>query len=113
MDGMDTLTELMQIENRLATAHGSDYDEALSDDAIVIVPGAVLDKAACVAAMDASPGWQSFSLHDARLLEGDGVAVVVYRFSGVRPDSTYTATLASSYRMPERRLFLHQHTPDN
>jgi hypothetical protein len=113
MDGMDTLTELMQIETRLATGRGSDYREVLSDDARVIVPGAVLDRDACVAAMDASPGWQSFSLDEPRLIEAEGTAVVVYRFSGTRADTSYTATLASSYRMPERRLFLHQHTPDN
>ena len=109
---MDVLNELMQIEHRLATGRGDVYREVLADDAIVIVPDAVLDTAQCVAAMDSSPGWDTVSLAEARLVESEGVAAVGSRFRGDRADTTDSATLASSYRMPERRLLLHQHTPD-
>ena len=109
---MDVLSELMQIEHRLASGRGDVYREVLADDAIVIVPGAVLDTAQCVAAMDSSPGWDTVSFDEARLVESDGMAAVVYRFRGERAGIIYAATLASSYRMPECRLLLHQHTPD-
>jgi len=51
MEDMDLLEDLLQIERRLATGRGAEYREVLTDDALVIVPGAVLDKNACVAAM--------------------------------------------------------------
>jgi hypothetical protein len=103
----------MQIEHRLATGRGDTYREVLADDALVIVPGAVLDKDACVAAMDESPGWDSVTLGPARIIHDDATATVVYRFDGVRGATTYSATLASTYRLqPERRMVLHQQTPE-
>ena len=105
--------DLMKIERRLAAGAGDIYGDVLAEDAVVIVPGAVLDKAACVAAMDSSPGWDTVALDEPRVVEGDGFASVVYRFTGTRGDSTYRATLASSYRLPERALFLHQQTPES
>lgn len=109
---MDLSDELMQIEHRLATGGGAVYSEVLADDALVVVPGAVLDKAACVAAMNDSPGWDEVVLESPQLVESGDVASVIYRFTGVRGDSTYRATLASSYRLPQRTLVLHQQTPD-
>lgn len=102
----------MQIERRLATGRGAEYVDVLADDAVVVVPGAVLDKAACVAAMDDSPGWDEVTLEPPRVVEGEGFASVIYRFTGIRGGSTYRATLASTYRLPELKLILHQQTPD-
>ena len=103
--------ELMTIERRLAEGSGPEYEEVLSEDALVVVPGAVLNKAQCVAAMNESPGWESVELGTPRVIEGPGVATVVYEFTGVRGDTTYTAVLSSSYRLPEATLYLHQQTP--
>jgi hypothetical protein len=109
---MALIDELMQIERRLASGGGDVYREVLTEDALVIVPGAVLDADACAAAMDESAGWDSFTVDSERIIESPDVAVVVYRFHGVRAETDYTAVLASSYRLPERRLFLHQQTPE-
>ncbi len=109
---MSLLDELMQIEHRLATGGGAEYREILADEARVIVPGAVLDKSACVATMDASPGWDAVRLESASIVGGDGFAVVVYTFNGKRGDLEYSATLASTYRLPDRTLLVHQQTPD-
>lgn len=111
-DGTMSVSErLMTIERRLAEGSGPDYEEVLSKDALVVVPGAVLDKAQCVAAMNESPGWDRVELGSPRVIEGPGVATVVYEFTGVRGDTTYTAVLSSSYRLPEATLYLHQQTP--
>ncbi|GAA1978318.1 hypothetical protein GCM10009718_13630 [Isoptericola halotolerans] len=109
-----TTDELLAIDDRLAAGSGADYAEVLHEDAVVVVPGAVLDKAGCVAAMDASPGWDEVDLSDARLVRSGDAATVVYRFTGRRGQDTYAATLASTYvRHGESwRLLLHQHTPD-
>ncbi|WP_402373276.1 nuclear transport factor 2 family protein [Isoptericola rhizosphaerae] len=107
------LHELLAIDDRLARGAGPDYAEVLHDDALVVVPGAVLDKAGCVAAMDASPGWDEADLDDARLVRGGDTATIVYRFTGRRGEDTYVATLASTYVCADGwRLLLHQHTPD-
>jgi hypothetical protein len=112
---MDTITaELMEIEERLAVGSGTDYTEVLHSDAVVVVPGAVLDKAGCVAAMGASPGWDEVTLGPPRLVRGAATATVVYRFDGRRGRDTYSATLASTYERSDGawRLLVHQHTPD-
>ncbi|WP_106264381.1 MULTISPECIES: nuclear transport factor 2 family protein [Isoptericola] len=108
------IDELLAIDDRLALGAGADYAEVLHEDAVVVVPGAVLDKAGCVAAMDASPGWDEVDLGDARLVRGGDTATVVYRFTGRRGTDTYAATLASTYVRSDGRwqLLLHQHTPD-
>ena len=46
---------LMGIERELAEGDGSTYRERLSDDAVVVFPGKVLDKSSTVAAMDGRP----------------------------------------------------------
>ncbi|WP_278236180.1 nuclear transport factor 2 family protein [Isoptericola sp. AK164] len=109
-----TADELMVIERRLARGTGGDYAEVLHPDAVVVVPGAVLDKSACVAAMDFSPGWDEVDLGDVQLVRSADTATVVYRFTGRRGGDTYAATLASTYVSTDDgwRLLVHQQTPD-
>lgn len=112
---MSVADELMDIERGLAQGAGEAYARTLSDDAVVVVPGAVLDKAACVAAIDGSPGWDEVELGDPQLLESGATATVVYPFRGVRGRETVRATLSSTYRRDEAggwRLVLHQQTPE-
>lgn len=112
---MDLQTTLMGIERELTTDTGSRYREYLTDDAIVIVPGAILDKGSTIAAMGQSPGWSEFDTEDVRLVElGDGVALVTYTFRGHRePDTHYTAVLTSVYARDGGgwRMRFHQQTP--
>ncbi|MGO1316458.1 MAG: nuclear transport factor 2 family protein [Cellulomonadaceae bacterium] len=111
---MSTFAHLMALESRLAAGSGTVYDELLDDGALVIVPGAVLDKAACVRAMNESPGWDMFQITDEHFVETQSTVTVVYRFTGRRGADVYAATLASTY-VPSNagwRLALHQQTPD-
>ncbi|WP_075740777.1 MULTISPECIES: nuclear transport factor 2 family protein [Actinoalloteichus] len=110
---MTVLQELLAVERRLAHGSGEDYAAVLHEDALVIVPGAVLDKAQCIDAMNSSPGWDETSFTDERLVETEHTATVVYTFAGRRGASTYTATLASTYLRhgDGGRLLVHQQTP--
>ncbi|MBB5923376.1 hypothetical protein FHR81_004447 [Actinoalloteichus hoggarensis] len=110
---MSVLNELLAVEKRLAHGSGDDYAEVLHDDALVIVPGAVLDRAQCIAAMNSSPGWDETAFSDTRLIETVHTATVAYTFTGRRDDATYSATLASTYlrRDGDWRLLVHQQTP--
>lgn len=111
---MLTLETLMASETELARGDGAVYRRVLTEDAIVVVPGAVLDADACVRAMDASPGWDSTELTDPRMVRlSDGCASVVYTFTGVRAGERYRAVLTSTYVVRDGvpRLAVHQQTP--
>jgi hypothetical protein len=110
---MTIADELMASERRLAHGRGREYAVTLTHDALVVVPGAVLDRTACIAAMDASPGWDEAHLDEPRLVAAGEVATVVYEFRGRRGGDWYVATLASTYRRTADgwRLALHQQTP--
>ncbi|GAB3616022.1 hypothetical protein GCM10027416_05790 [Okibacterium endophyticum] len=111
---MKTLATLLDLERQLAAGRGAVYSEILADDALVIVPGAILDKQECVVAMDSSPGWDATELSEARLTTCGDAHTLIYRFAGKRGNERYTATLASTYVRRDRQwhLLLHQHTPD-
>ena len=106
---------LFAIEEELAGGAGEAYDHHLAEDATVVIPGATLDRAATVAAMDDSPGWDAFSLDERRMRRLPGnTALLIYRFSGRRGESAYEAILTSLYtRDPDDawKLIHHQQTP--
>ena len=111
---MELERHLLTIENELAGSAGDAYRRHLADDALVIVPGHVLDRSSTIDAMEASPGWDEYSIDGSRLLEVDEQAAVIsYTFKGRRGDDRYAAILTSLYakRGEDWRLVLHQQTP--
>lgn len=113
---MADLTEtLLDLDRELALGDGGTYRRLLRDDAVVIVPGQVLDRDATVAAMDASPGWDEVDLGDPQLVAlGPDAAAVSYRFRGRRgADMVYEAQLTSTWTRADGgwRLAVHQQTP--
>lgn len=108
--------ELLRIEHELGTGDGDAYRRHLADDAVIVVPGMVLDRDACIAAMDQSPGWDETDIADARVVElGPDAAALTYRWRSRRGDATYEAAMSSVYVRREGRwqLALHQQTPDS
>jgi uncharacterized protein DUF4440 len=90
------------------------YGEILADDAVVVVPGAVLDKEQTLASWDGVAPWQWYDLIWREVLDLDAAAVVIYDVTAQRPpESPYRATVCSTYaRRPDGwRLLLHQQTP--
>ena len=112
---MGTTEALFELERELGGGDGDTYRRLLTDDAVVVVPGQVLDKAATAAAMDASPGWDSLVFDDERCaMLGDGVAMLTYRFTGRRGDDVeYRALMGSVYvhAADGWRMAFHQQTP--
>lgn len=112
---MELLSELMRSERELTQRGGDVYQERLTDDALVVVPGQVMVKAETAAAIDASPRWDRTDFADERLVQiTQEVAAVSYRFSGQRGDGpVYRALLSSVYvkRNGTWCLALHQQTP--
>jgi Domain of unknown function (DUF4440) len=103
------------IERELAAGDGEVYRRHLAEDAVVVIPRQALDKLATIEAMDASPGWDEFSIEAERVLRlGSGTALLNYRFHGRRGESEYNAILSSAYRKDGGegwKLVWHQQTP--
>jgi hypothetical protein len=106
--------ELMQIEQELAPGSSDAYRRHLADDAVVVVPGAVLTRDECIAAIAAVAEWDEHEIADARtVLLGSEGAALTYRWRSRRGADRYTALMSSVYarRGGAWRLVLHQQTP--
>lgn len=110
-----TAEQLLRIEHELARGDGATYERHLAEGARVVVSGDVLDRAAAVEAMNASPGWDEVSIGEEAVCElGPDVALLTYLFRCRRGQDHYAATLSSTYvRDGEGRwkLAFHQQTP--
>jgi hypothetical protein len=112
---MDVSETLFALERDLANGDGDAYRRLLTDDAVVVVPGARLTKGETVDAMDGSPGWDDIGLADERCVRlTDGAALLTYRFTGRRGDDfQYVALMGSVYVTTDDgwRMAFHQQTP--
>jgi hypothetical protein len=115
LEGPAVHDELLRIEDELGAGPGDPYRRHLAEDAVVIVPGAVLDRDTCAAAMDASPGWDEREIIEPRtiMLTPDS-ALLTYRWRSRRGDDVYAAVMSSddARRDGSWRLVLHQQTPE-
>lgn len=112
---MSLRDELIEIERELAAGNGDAYRRHLAEEAVVVVPGAVLDREGCAAAMDESPGWDAWEISGERAVGlAPDSALLTYRWRSARGDVRYSAVLSSVYarRDGRWRLVLHQQTPD-
>jgi hypothetical protein len=108
------MDELLKIERELGGGNGDTYRKHLTDDAVVVVPGAAIDREQTAFAIDATPGWDEFEIEDERVVPlTDDSAILTYRWSSRRGDETYQALMSSVYvkRDGEWKLALHQQTP--
>jgi Domain of unknown function (DUF4440) len=117
--GETEVHELMALERQgwaaLSRGEGRDfYGEILADDAIVVVPGAVLDKEQTLASWDDVAPWQWYDLVGREVLDFRCAAVVIYDVTARRRlESPYRATVSSTYALRPQgwRLVVHQQTP--
>ncbi len=96
-------------------AAGEFYDKVLAADVLMLLPGGTVvdDRAAVVSSMQGDP-WESYALHDERVLDLTGdTALVTYRGSATRKGMTYEALFSSTYVREdgEWHLSVHQQTP--
>jgi hypothetical protein len=112
---MDVSKTLFALERELGNGDGDTYRRLLTDDAVVVVPGARMSKGQTVDAMDGSPGWDETRFTDERCVRvGESVALLTYRFTGRRADEfEYVALMGSVYVSTEAgwRMAFHQQTP--
>jgi hypothetical protein len=112
---MDVTQTLYELERELGGGTGETYRRLLTEDAVVVVPGARMSKEQTAQAMDASPGWDEIVFEDTssvRLTEN--AVLLTYRFTGRRGDEfVYAALMGSVYVNREGgwRMAFHQQTP--
>lgn len=100
----------------LCRSEGADfYGERMADDGVMIlVNGAVLDRDAVRAALDAAPAWDGYEITDERLIPaGPSAATLVYRATAHRGDEDpFAAVMSSTYALVagSTRLTVYQQT---
>ena len=111
----ETAEQLLRIEHELARGDGATYEQHLAEQALLVIPGDTLDRAAAVEAVDASPGWDEVSIGEEAVRGlGPDAVLLTYRFRGRRGQDHYAATLSSAYVRDGEgcwKLAFHQQTP--
>jgi hypothetical protein len=91
-------------------------EEWLADDALIVVPGMVIDREAFLEAVAREVPWSSFQIGEPRtVVVDDQTAALIYRATAQRPGRPpFTGVLTSLYvkRAGRWKLVLHQQTPD-
>jgi len=118
---MDSLqVELTTLEERgwqaLSEGSGAEfYDAFLTDDAIMVFPFGVLDRAAAIDAMRDALPWTGYALSDVQVMRvGTGAAMLVYKATAQREGQPeYRALMSTTYERIEDEWLvkLHQQTP--
>lgn len=111
----ETAQQLLRIEHELARGDGATYEQHLAEEALVVIPGDTLDRAATIETMDALQGWDEVSIGEEAVRGlGPDAALLTYRFRGRRGHDHYAATLSSAYVRDGEghwKLAFHQQTP--
>ena len=113
----DLHQHLLDLERALGGGTGDAYREHLTDDAVVVVPGAAINREQTAMAIDSTPGWDEFDISEDRVTQPTGdTAILTYRWRSQRGDFVYESLMSSVYaRQPDGawKLVLHQQTPVN
>ncbi len=116
----EDLTEQLLARERtgweaLTTPHGgAHYEAVMTQDAVMIVPGAVLSRDQVRPSLEAVEPWDRYQISDARTVPlGDSAAVLVYTAEADRGEVHYAALMSTTYVRQQDRwtVACHQHTP--
>jgi hypothetical protein len=92
------------------------FGKIMTDDAFVVVPGAVLGRDELVARFQGPPPWERYALADEKLVLLDGETVLVSYHVTAERDGTpgYRGLVTSMYTWVDGgwALAFRQHTPD-
>lgn len=117
---MATLEELLALEQRgadsmVAGTAAEFYADVLTEDAVLVVPGMILDRATFISSMNREPDMRELRIEDPRVVElGAGAAVLLYRAVASLPDGGgWTSFMNSTYVRTDGgwKLAYHQQTP--
>lgn len=110
-----TLDELIELEHEgwrslCESRGGTFYGDLMTPDAVfILVNGAIMSRDEIAASLDGAPGWDSYEIADARVIElGPDAAALAYRATATRADLSdpFVALMSSVYRRLDGRLRL-------
>ena len=103
------------IRHMVAGTAADFYRDILTDDALLVVPGAILDGPTFLEGLEGEPEMRTLELHDPRVIElGQDGAVLLYRAVATLPGGgTWTSMMNTTYvrRDGRWRVAYHQQTP--
>ena len=117
---MDLEATLLALETEgweaLSSERGADfYEAALTEDALMVVPGMVLSRDEALAGIREAPPWSGFGIEDPRVVPlGAEAAALTYRVTAQRSGQPpYTALMTTTFVRsgPSWKVALHQQTP--
>jgi hypothetical protein len=77
---------------------GAYYQREMTDDALMIVPGAVITRDEVVAYFDQAAPWESYGIHEPAIIRlGEHAGVVVYRATARRGDVVAELNMSTTY----------------
>ena len=91
---------------------GTYYHHAMTADAVMIVPGSVIERGAIMVALQGST-WDGYEMSEHRVVRlGDRAATLVYRVRAQRGEQVFERRLATTYLYIEGRwrVAVHQQT---
>jgi hypothetical protein len=111
----DLMKQVLQMEEWFWRGGADVYRRHLAGDALMVFgPVGVMDRAAIVASVEASPRWEDVAFDDARLVPlTDDTCVVTYTARARRAgEAAYAALVSSVYvrRDGAWQMAFHQHT---
>ena len=92
---------------------GTYYHHAMTPDAVMIVPGSIIERGAIMVALQGST-WDSYAMSEHRVVRlGDRAAILVYRARATRGQTTVDLRMSTTYVYLEGRwrVGAHQQTP--
>jgi uncharacterized protein (TIGR02246 family) len=121
MANQASLKEIAKLEEEGWRGLASDraaafYGRIMTDDAVMVVPGAVMSHDAVLSAWDGVAPWATYQLDEHRVRAlGENAALITYRGTARRAGDAnpYVAQFTSIYEQcnGEWRLVFHQQTP--
>ena len=92
---------------------GDYYSRVMTSDAVMIVPGAVIERTSIRASFDSTPPWEEYEIHEPRVIRlGSTGGILVYRAIARRGESTQSIQMSTTYVMTDGqwRIAAHQQT---
>jgi hypothetical protein len=77
---------------------GAYYQREMTEDALMIVPGAVIARDEVVAYFDQAVPWESYGIHEPAIIRlGEHAGVLVYRATASRGDVVAELNMSTTY----------------
>lgn len=93
---------------------GAFYQRAMTNDAVIIVSGAVIDRSGVIAAFDGVAPWDSYEIHEPRVVRlRDRDGILTYRVVARRGAEEVELQMSTTYVIEGGgwRIAAHQQTP--